>query len=100
MVHSNIKLVCSYQIIVASIASDLLFKTIIFHVTPYGPQVFTQGFSDGGGGGAMTLDLKKFTKPGFKQRQFYFFNACDTRYGTKLLVSVIKAKFAINYIME
>ena len=48
----------------------------------------------------MTLDLKKFTKPGFKQRQFYFFNACDTRYGTKLLVSVIKAKFAINYIME
>ena len=24
--------------------SDLLFKTIISHVTPYGPQVFTQGF--------------------------------------------------------
>ena len=38
-------------VIVASEASDLLFKTIIFHVTPYGPQVFTQGFSDGGGGG-------------------------------------------------
>ena len=52
------------------------------------------------GNWTMTLDLKKFTKPGFKQRQFYFFNACDTRYGTKLLVSVIKAKFAINYIME
>ena len=35
-------------------ASDLLFKTIISHVTPYGPQVFTQGFSElsaGGGGG-------------------------------------------------
>ena len=34
--------------------SDLLFKTIIFHVTPYGPQVSTQGFSElsvGGGGG-------------------------------------------------
>ena len=39
------------NIFVASEASDLLFKTIIFHVTPYGPQVFTQGFSDGGGGG-------------------------------------------------
>ena len=37
--------------IVASEASVLLFKTIIFHVTRYGPQVFTQGFSDGGGGG-------------------------------------------------
>ena len=36
--------------IVASEASDLLFKTINFHVIPYGPQVFTQGFSDGGGG--------------------------------------------------
>ena len=40
-------------------ASDLLFKTIISHVTPYGPQVFTQGFSElsagggGGGGGAV-----------------------------------------------
>ena len=35
-------------------ASDLLFKTIISHMTPYGPQVFTQGFSElsaGGGGG-------------------------------------------------
>ena len=30
-------------------ASDLLFKTIIFHVAPYGPQIFIQGFSDGGG---------------------------------------------------
>ena len=39
------------HIFVASEASDLLFKTIIFHVTPYGPQVFTQGFSDGGGAG-------------------------------------------------
>ena len=39
------------KVIVASEASDLLFKTIIFHVTLYGPQVFTQGFSDGGGGG-------------------------------------------------
>ena len=32
-------------------ASDLLFKTIISHVTPSGPQLFTHGFSDGGGGG-------------------------------------------------
>ena len=38
-------------IIVASKASDHLFKAIIFHVIPYGPQVFTQDFSDGGGGG-------------------------------------------------
>ena len=38
-------------IFVASKASDLLFKTIIFHMTPYGPKVFTQGFSDRGGGG-------------------------------------------------
>ena len=37
-------------IFVASEASDLLFKTIIFHLTPYGPQVFTQCFSEGGGG--------------------------------------------------
>ena len=40
----------------ASEASDLLFKTIISHVTPYGPQVFTQGFSElsaGGGGGGV-----------------------------------------------
>ena len=33
-----------WNLIVLSKASDLLFKTIIFPVTPYGPQVFTQGF--------------------------------------------------------
>ena len=47
----------SLQMIVASKASDLLFESIKFHVTPYGPQVFTQGFSDrGGGGGALKSD--------------------------------------------
>ena len=60
-------------IFVASEASDLLFKTIISHVTPYGPQVFTQGFSElsagggGGGGGEGAVNSSKtamyFGKP-------------------------------------
>ena len=57
-------------VIVASEASDLLFKTLIFHVTPYGPQVFTQGFSElsaGGGGGGGAVNSSKtamyFEKP-------------------------------------
>ena len=51
-------------IVVASKVSDLLFKTIIFDMTPYVPQVFTQGFSDeGGGGGGGALENDKWTPP-------------------------------------
>ena len=45
-----------YLVIVASEASDLYFKTIIFHVVPSGPQLYTQGFLDGGGGGGGAWD--------------------------------------------
>ena len=56
-IHYCVLLVNYFVFIVASKASDLLFKTIFSHVTPYGPQVFTLGFSElsaggGGGGGA------------------------------------------------
>ena len=58
MISTQLTIIISAAFIVASEASDLLFKTIISHVTPYGPQVFTQGFSElsaggGGGGGAV-----------------------------------------------
>ena len=50
--------------------SDLLSKTIISHVTPSGPQVFTQGFSElsaGGGGGGRAVNSSEtaiyFEKP-------------------------------------
>ena len=51
MISTQLTIIISAVFIVTSKASDLLFKTIISHVTPSGPQVFTQGFSDGGGGG-------------------------------------------------
>ena len=40
-----------YFIIVASEASDLIFKIVIFHDVPQGPQIYTQGFSELVGGG-------------------------------------------------
>ena len=59
-----IKLKSIPALVFTSEASNLLFKTIIFHVTPYGPQVFTQGFSDGGGGGVGgALKSDKWTPP-------------------------------------
>ena len=40
--------------------SDLYFKTIIFHVTPHGPQLYTQGFlAEGGRGGRATEEQTK-----------------------------------------
>ena len=50
----------SCNIFIVSEASDLLFKTIIFNVTPNGSQVFTQGFSElsAGGGGEHKIWVK------------------------------------------
>ena len=41
------------SIFVASEASDLIFKIVIFPDVPQGPQVYSQGFPEqfGGGGG-------------------------------------------------
>ena len=41
------------KLIVTSKASDLIFKIVIFHDVPQGPQLNTQGFPElfGGGGG-------------------------------------------------
>ena len=50
-------------IFVASEASDLIFKIVIFHDVPQGPQVYTQGFPElfGGGGGGGGGDFVRWT---------------------------------------